>query len=116
MATKLMKCAAIAALLISLAWSSSVGYRGILAFIVTVSAIAVFTQAVRGKQPVWIALFGVVVTFFNPALTGFMQRSIFLWTDLACLVAFAASLIFLKSRPVLSIASITDRTPGSESL
>ncbi len=116
MATKIMKCTAIAALLVSLAWSSSIGYRAALAFIVTVAAIAVLTQAVRAKQPAWIAIFAVVSTFFNPALTGFMQHAVFLWTDLACLAAFATSLVFVKSQPVLSVPSITDRTPGSESL
>jgi hypothetical protein len=34
----------------------------------------------------------------------------------ACGAIFATSLAFLKSSPVLSMASITGRTPGSESL
>lgn len=116
MATRILKCVAIAALLTSVACSASVGYRAVLAFIVTVCAIAVLTQAVRSKQPSWVALFAMVATLLNPALTGFMQHSTFIWTDVACLVAFIASLIFVKNQPVLSIASITDRTPGSESL
>ena len=32
------------------------------------------------------------------------------------LVAFATSLVVLRNEPILSISSITDRTPGSESL
>jgi hypothetical protein len=115
-ATRILKCVAIAALLTSVAWSASVGYRAVLAFVVTVGAIAVVSEAVRSKQPVWVALFAVVATLLNPALTGVMPHPAFIWTDLVCLAAFMASLIFVKSQPLLSIASITDRTPGSESL
>jgi hypothetical protein len=61
-------------------------------------------------------LFLAIITLFNPVLTASLPRHLYLWTDLTCLAAFVASLVFLKSKPVLSIASITDRTPGSESL
>jgi hypothetical protein len=115
MATKLFKCVAIAALLTSLAWSASLRCRAVLAFVVTVCTIAVMTPGGRAKHSVWVALFAVVATLLNPALTGSMQHSVFVWTDLACLVAFVTSLIFVRKQPVLSMASITDRTPGSES-
>lgn len=116
MTTKIMKSAAIMALVVSAAWSTSFGFRPVLAFVVTVSAIAVLTQAVRARRTGWAIVFVVVITLLNPALTGILQRSASIWTDVACLGAFVGSLVFLKSQPVLSIASITDRTPGSESL
>lgn len=116
MTTKIMKSVAIMALVVSAAWSSSFGFRLVLAFIVTVSAIAVLTQAVRARKTGWAILFAVVVTLLNPGLTGILQRSAYIWTDIVCLGAFVASLVFLKSEPTLSMASITDRTPGSESL
>ena len=81
MTTKIMKCIAVVALLVSAAWSAS-----------SVSAIAVMTQAAR------------------------VNDAAYQWTDLACFIAFCASLLFLKNQPLLSTASITDRTPGSESL
>jgi hypothetical protein len=34
----------------------------------------------------------------------------------ACIAPFAISLFALKTRPLLSVASIKDRNPGSESL
>jgi hypothetical protein len=80
-----------------------------------VGAIAVVTQAARAQRYTWVVVFLVIATLLNPILTGGLPRQVFLWTDVACLVAFAASL-FLKNKPILSIASITDRTPGSESL
>lgn len=116
MATRIMKCVAIAALLVSIAWSASSNYRVVLAFIVTVGAIAVLTQAARAKKTGWVVVFTVVATLLNPALTGAMGNATFLWADLACLTAFSTSLLFLKNQPILSMASITDRTPGSESL
>jgi len=45
-----------------------------------------------------------------------LARRTFLWLDLVCLMTFLISLGALKTRPTLSIPSITDRTPGSESL
>jgi hypothetical protein len=41
---------------------------------------------------------------------------VFLVLDALTLVLFMVSLRGLETRPPLSIASITDRTPGSESL
>lgn len=116
MPTMIMKCVSIAALLTAVLWRGSVDYRVVLSFLMTVSAIAVIAQAVRAGKKFWLILFVMVITIFNPGMTGALSPHIYLWTDLTCLAAFVASLVFLKSKPVLSIASITDRTPGSESL
>ncbi len=116
MPTMIMKCISITALLTALLWSASLDYRVLLSFVITVSAVAVITQAARARKRAWMILFVVIATLFNPVLTGALPRQLYLWTDLACLAAFAASLVVLKNDPILSIASITDRTPGSESL
>jgi hypothetical protein len=111
-----MKWLSVAALLIAVLWRSSLDYRFVVAFVVTVGAIAVVTQAARAERYIWVVVFLVIATLLNPILTGGLPPQVFLWTDVACLVAFAASLVLLKNKPILSMASITDRTPGSESL
>ena len=116
MTPRIITFGAIAALLVSVASSESPSYRVLLAFIVTVGAIAVLTQATRTKNPAWVVLFTAAAILLNPTFTGALRNSVYLWTDLACLMAFSAALLSLKNQPVLSMASITDRTPGSESV
>jgi hypothetical protein len=116
MYTMITKCVSIAALLAAVFWRGAVDYRVAVSFVTTVSAIAVITQAARAERRAWILLFFAVITILNPVLTVGLPSHLYLWTDLTCLAAFVASLVFLKNKPVLSVASITDRTPGSESL
>jgi hypothetical protein len=111
-----MKWLSLSALLIALLWQSSVDYRFVIGSVVTIGAIAVITQAAQQRKHIWVGLFVLVATLFNPVLTGTLPYELRLWTDVACLAAFAASLVVLKNKPTLSIVSITDRTPGSESL
>src|SRR5512132_2296039 len=113
---RLMKWLSIAALVIAVLWRASLDYRVVLSFVITISAVAVIVQAARAGRYVWVILFFAIATMFNPVLTGALPSRAYLWTDLGCLVAFAASLVVLKNKPILSIASITDRTPGSASL
>jgi hypothetical protein len=40
----------------------------------------------------------------------------FLWLDSICIVMFIVLFMAFKTQPILSIPSITNRTPGSESL
>ena len=115
MFTKIMKYASIVALLISL-WRSSFDYRILAAFIVTVGAVAVATQAARLQRTIWTVGFGAIATVLNPVVTGQLGPAVFRWCDVLCIAAFVGSLVILKAQPVLSMPSITDRTPGSESL
>lgn len=116
MPTMIMKYISIAALFTAVSWRPSLDYRVVLSFVITISAVAVITQAARVRKYVWVIVFGAIATVFNPVLTGALPTQAYWWTDLATLGAFAASLVVLKNQPILSIASITDRTPGSESL
>jgi len=116
MPTMIMKCISIAALITAVSWRGSADYRVVLSFVMTVSAIAAIAQASRAGKKFWIILFVTVITVFNPGITGALPPHIYFWTDLTCLAAFVSSLVLLKDKPVLSIASITDRPPGSESL
>ena len=83
---------------------------------VLAGAVAVLVQAVRASKYVWIGLFVVVACTFNPIPPISLSPSLFLVLDALTLVLFMVSLRGLGTKPRLSIASITDRTPGSESL
>jgi hypothetical protein len=66
---------------------------------------------------VWAGGFAAIGLLFNPLVPVFpfggeWGRLLVLLT----LVPFAVSLITLRTQPLLSIPSITDRNPGSESL
>jgi Family of unknown function (DUF6804) len=98
-------------------WGVALDYELLLTVVVFLGAIVVLQQAVGERKYVWAAWFGAIAFVFNPAAPLFQASGgWFRMTALACTAVFAASLIALKARPVLSIASITDRTPGSESL
>ena len=119
MLTKIMKWGSIAALLILAALNSRslADYRTVLAaLVVCAGAIVVLVQSIGAGKYIWAAAFLAISVLFNPALPISLPRNTFVMLDLACLVLFAVSLAALKMTPRLSIASITDRTPGSQSL
>jgi hypothetical protein len=98
-------------------WGVALDYELLLTVVVFLGAIVVLQQAVSERKYVWAAGFGAIALVFNPAAPLFQASGDwFRVTALVCTAVFAISLIALKARPVLSIASITDRTPGSESL
>ncbi len=116
MPTKIMKWIAIAALLLALFWHPFAESRILLQFAVLAGAVAVLVQAVRAGKYVWIGLFVAVACIFNPIRPFAFSANLFLVLDAITLVLFMVSLGRLAMKPRLSIASITDRTPGSESL
>jgi len=91
-------------------------YQVLLEFVVCVSALLVLTQAVRASKYIWAAGFLVIAGLFNPVVPVILSRKTFLWLDWLCLMTFLVSLAALKRQPVLSMPSITNRVPGSESL
>ena len=118
MFTSIMKWVSIAALLMAaLSWRSAEGYQLLLEFVVCMGAIVVVMQAVQETKYLWAAGFVTIAMLFNPIVpvprpTG----DLYLLMIFVCLASFAISLAALKTQPLLSIPSITDRTPGSESL
>jgi hypothetical protein len=89
----------------------------LMGFLVCFGASVIAIQAVEAQKYIWAGGFGVLAVFFNPLLpvlpfTGEWGRLLVV----ASIVPFAVSLAALKTQPVLSIASITGRNPGSESL
>ncbi len=116
MTTKIMKFVSIAALLIALLWRPSAGYLLLLQFTVFAGAILVAAQGYRLDRVRWGFAFAAIAALFNPLMPPEYSRNVFLVLDAICITLFAASFYVLKTQPRLSIASITDRTPGSVSL
>ncbi|HET7099894.1 MAG TPA: DUF6804 family protein [Terriglobia bacterium] len=116
MFTRIMKLACVGALVLMAFWEASAGAEIVLYILICVGAMTVATQAVARPKYVWTAVFVLIAVLFNPIVPVGLSRNMFLVLDLACLVVFLISLEALKSQRMLSIPSITNRTPGSESL
>lgn len=116
MFTKIMKWICITALLLAAIWRFSASLQIMLEILICVGALLVTAQAARRGKYLWGAGFTAIAVLFNPIVPLALSRRVFFWLDLVCITAFLASLAVLKTRPLLSIPSITGRTPGSESL
>ena len=116
MFTKIMKFVCAGVLLLTAFWVATPGLKILLDIVICVGALMVATQAVAWSKYLWAAGFVAIAVLFNPILPIALSRNVFLWLDMACLLAFLISLETLKSQPVLSISSITNRIPGSLSL
>lgn len=117
MATRISKWFAIVALLaLVILWRSSDNRTFLAGFAVCAAAVVATVQAVRVRQHAWIMVFVGITVLFNPLVQLVFSRSVFLALYIACLASFVLSLRMAEPGPRLSMASITDRTPGSESL
>ena len=114
--TRTMKWLSIAALLLGLLLSSSGGYRIALEIEVCVAAFVVVAQAIRNGKYMWGMAFLALALLFNPAVPVPLTHRIFLGLEWFSIGAFLISLAALRTMPLLSIPSVTGRTPGSESL
>lgn len=116
MFTKIIKWSAIAALIGGGFWYSVSSYRLLSQFVVVAAAATVLTQAARMRRYVWMTLFLLVVCLFNPVVPVPFSTYIFGIVSAFAVLLFFFSVELLQPRRRLSIASITDRMPGSESL
>ncbi len=116
MFTRIMKWVSIAALLLAVLRLPTGSYQVLFEVVVCMSGLLAATQAVRAGKYLWATGFVAIAVLFNPVVPVALARRTFLWLDLVCLLTFLISLAALKTQPTLSIPSITDRTPGSESL
>ena len=117
MATRMVKWFAIAALLaLAVLWRSSDSRTLIAGFVVCAGAIVAMLQATRVRKYGWILAFLAIAVLFNPLVPMVFSRGCFLTLYVGCLATFLLSLGMATPAPRLSMASITDRTPGSESL
>jgi uncharacterized protein DUF6804 len=116
MFTKTIKWSAIAALIGGVFLRSAPGYALLLQFVVVTASVVVLTQAATMRRYVWMTLFLVVACLLNPVFPVPFSSYISNILSAFALLLFFFSLELLKPEPRLSIASITDRVPGSESL
>lgn len=115
MFTAVLKAITVAGLIIALFWRSP-NYETLLSFLVCMAALVVVGQAIQLKSYVWIAVFFVVCAVFNPVFPVAMSPNVHLMVNIVCVGLFASSLLLLRTLPRMSVPSITDRTPGSQSL
>lgn len=118
MRTEIVKWLSIAALMLAMAfWKSAAGYQFALNLVVSMGAGVVAVQAFRAGRRGWAYGFLGLAAAFNPAIPFFLLPGrLGLAMVAAAAATFAISVIALKPQPLLSIPSITDRTPGSQSL
>jgi hypothetical protein len=94
----------------------ALGYQAGLLILIPAAATVVIFQAASLSEYRWVAAFVVVACLFNPVVPLGFSAAPALVVNTLGLILFALSLRLLKTPPRLSIASITDRMPGSESL
>ena len=121
MLTTFMKWIASAALLGGLLLpvflgNHALGYHAGLQILVVGGAVVVMFQAAAMGKYRWMIAFGVVACLFNPIVPIGFSAAPTMVLNTITLLLFGLSLKLLKTPPRLSIASITDRMPGSESL
>ena len=109
MRTRVVKWLCVAALFVAFVlWQRAVVCSG---------AAVVAVQAFHSAKHSWTICFLAIALLFNPAIPVVpLADRLGLAAIVLAAAAFAVSLTKLKSLPLLSIPSITDRNPGSESL
>jgi len=98
-------------------WSDAPKFQVELNSVVTIAAAVVLIRAVQTKKYRWAVGFLGMAMLFNPAMPFFrLAGGIGLSLVVLSIALFAISLVALKPHPLLSMPSITDRNPGSQSL
>lgn len=118
MRTRLVKWLCIAALFVAFVlWQWIASYEFLLKVLVSLGAGIVAVQAFHAGRNRWTMCFISIALLFNPAIPVVpLATRLGLLAIVLTAAAFAVSLTKLRSQPLLSIPSITDRNPGSESL
>ena len=116
MFTKVTKVVAAVALLLGLFSHSAADYRRLIFTVVWMAALVVLAQAFYRSNYFWAALFLLIACLFNPIRPIALPASMGLLSEMAAAILFMIALAVLRSKPRLSIASITAPGAGSESL
>ena len=116
MFTTTMKWAAVAALVIGIFWRMSFDHLSYLNFVVTLAAALVVVQAASLRQYWWVVSFVAIACLFNPILPIELSSRLTIGFQVISAAIFAGSLQLLHSEPTMTIASITEVNPKTESL
>lgn len=116
MLTTIMKYVAIATLVAGLFWRFVPGARTYLDLLVAAGALFVLVQAISLRKYWWVAGFGAITLLFNPIRPLEFSFGTMVALQIFTAAVFAVSLQLLKTSPRLTIASITEANPRTESL
>ena len=116
MPAKIFKLSSVVALLAVIVMQPSPGYALLTEFVVCAAAVMAALESFQTGKMRWAILFVFMAGVFNPVFSVGLSRSVFMGVATLSLGMFLLSVVMVKARPRLSIASITGRTPGSESL
>ena len=118
MRIRLVKWGCIAVLFVAFVlWQWIADYEFPFRVVICSGAAVVAVQAFRSAKLRWTTCFVSIALLFNPAVPVFsLANTLGLVAILLAGAAFSVSLSSLRSEPLLSMPSITDRNPGSESL
>ena len=98
-------------------WQWIADYEFPLKTVICSGAAVVAVQAFHSARHRWTICFLAIALLFNPAIPVLpLANTLGLVAIVLAAAAFAVSLTKLKSLPLRSMPSITDRNPGSESL
>jgi uncharacterized protein DUF6804 len=97
-------------------WSPGSSNAVILQFVICGSASLVAIDAARCGKHLWTAAFAGLAVLFNPLVRVTFSHSVFPWVTVFCWSIFLAALVFLKTAPRLSLASIAYSEQRAESL
>jgi hypothetical protein len=111
-----MKYVAISALLAGMLWQMAPNLRSYLDFVVTAGAVFLLVQAANLHKYWWVAAFVAVIGLFNPIRPIAFSFGTLMILQIMTAAVFAVSLQILKTSPRLTIASITEANPKTESL
>src|SRR4051812_41161402 len=111
MLTTIMKYIVIVTLLANVFLQLTPNLRSYLDFVVAAGAVFVAVQAINLRKYLWVGAIVVIFSLFNPFWSiGFSLRTMVPLQNYGT-AAFAVSLQMLKTRPRLTLASITDANP-----
>ena len=111
-----VKCLPVVTLLAGFFLGATSYYQLLLHLAIWGAAIVVFVQAARAGKYIWMAAFLAVATMFNPIMPIAISPNLLLTLNVLTAGLFMVSFQVLRPTLRMSLASITDRTPGAESL
>lgn len=116
MYSRIVKWICVAALVLAAAVRLHGVPQILLQLVVCGGALFVMLEAFRSQKYLWAATFAMVALYFNPVVPFELSRVATLPIQLAAVVAFLASMRYVKPVPKMSPATITDLPARGESL
>jgi hypothetical protein len=116
MYSRIVKWICVAALVLAAAVRLHGVPQILLQLVVCGGALFVMLEAFRSQKYLWAASFAMVALYFNPVVPFELSRAATLPIQLAAVIAFLASMHYVKPMPKMSLATITDLPARGQSL